>query len=195
MVNTKSNGCPSEQQRRLSESDQDKIRKLLEPMDSALLHARDMCRELHAGQKRKDGSPYHLHPEAVAAALDLADAPTHVIEAGYLHDVIEDQGQTVESLTSNGVSKEAAELVWVVSRRDDPETGRKETYDDFIGRILENPLACLLKLADVLHNKTGCDLLEGGGSLLRRYEKAEAKLKIRLNFYKEMAADKEIQAP
>jgi (p)ppGpp synthase/HD superfamily hydrolase len=46
------------------------------------------CR--HAGQRRGvDGAPFISHPLEVAALLDEAGAPDHVVAAGVLHDVVE----------------------------------------------------------------------------------------------------------
>lgn len=53
------------------------------------LAALDYARELHAGQRRDDGTPFILHPREVASLLEDAGAPDHLIAAGALHDVIE----------------------------------------------------------------------------------------------------------
>ncbi len=43
----------------------------------------------HAGQCRADGTPYIDHPLEVAALLDCAGAPAHLVAAGLMHDVVE----------------------------------------------------------------------------------------------------------
>jgi (p)ppGpp synthase/HD superfamily hydrolase len=45
--------------------------------------------QMHAGQRRSDGSPFILHPLEVALLLHRSGAPDHVIAAGVMHDLIE----------------------------------------------------------------------------------------------------------
>ncbi len=53
---------------------------------------------MHAGQCRGDGTPFIAHPLEVAALLDEAGAPDHVIAAGALHDLIEKTDVTAGGL-------------------------------------------------------------------------------------------------
>ncbi|MGN1099221.1 MAG: HD domain-containing protein, partial [Christensenellales bacterium] len=50
--------------------------------------------KVHAGQQRKDGKPFIIHPFAVATELAKNGADDTLIAAGLLHDVIEDAGVT-----------------------------------------------------------------------------------------------------
>ena len=62
------------------------------PGDSYLLveKAYKFAEQAHAGQVRKSGEPYFIHPVSVASILTdlMIDAPT--IAAGFLHDTGED---------------------------------------------------------------------------------------------------------
>lgn len=54
-----------------------------------------------AGQVRKySGEPYHTHPQAVAHILQVhvPEATTEMIEAAYLHDVVEDTKVSYETI-------------------------------------------------------------------------------------------------
>ena len=62
------------------------------PGDGCLLvkKAYEFAENAHRGQVRKSGEPYFIHPVSVASILTdlMIDAPT--IEAGFLHDTVED---------------------------------------------------------------------------------------------------------
>ena len=65
----------------------------------------------HAGQTRKSGEPYFIHPCFVASILTelMIDAPT--IAAGLLHDTVEDcEGITLETIQQE-FGTEVARLV------------------------------------------------------------------------------------
>lgn len=103
-----------------------------------------LARRAHEGQTDKLGVPYIQHPEAVAFAL--APMGVHLEMAGWLHDVIEDTGWTVESLLEAGVPKQAVDLAWKVTKRPG------ETYMDRIRDLRSSPNAALVKIADNAHN-------------------------------------------
>lgn len=54
--------------------------------------------EIHAGQRRGDGSPFIEHPLEVASLLRDVHAPDHLVAAGVLHDLIEKSDATVADL-------------------------------------------------------------------------------------------------
>jgi (p)ppGpp synthase/HD superfamily hydrolase len=55
--------------------------------------------ELHASQRRDvDEAPYILHPLEVAALLSGRGFDDEVVQAGVLHDVVEDTGATIEQV-------------------------------------------------------------------------------------------------
>lgn len=54
--------------------------------------------DAHAGQKRKDGSPFILHPLEDAAIVGTLTDDTEVIAAAVLHDTVEDTGTTPEEI-------------------------------------------------------------------------------------------------
>lgn len=52
----------------------------------------------HAGQKRKNGADFILHPMEVATVIATLTADKNVAAAGLLHDTIEDAGITAEQI-------------------------------------------------------------------------------------------------
>ena len=93
----------------------------------------------HAGRIGEDGEPEVLHPLRVMLRL-LADDERQV---ALLHDVIEDCGVTPEALQAAGFTDEVVAAVEVLTGRPD------ESYDDYIARVAQLPLAARVKRADV----------------------------------------------
>jgi PmbA protein len=99
------------------------------------------ARQAHAGQVDRAGVPYIKHAEAVAEAMNTDQEKA----AAYLHDVLEDTDTTVEDLKQAGFSAEVIETVRILTRQD-------ESYEAYIRRVAEHPLAAWIKRADLIHN-------------------------------------------
>ena len=54
----------------------------------------------HEGQKRKDGSPYIIHPLAVAEIVAEIGLDTDAIVAALLHDCIEDTSASFDEIST-----------------------------------------------------------------------------------------------
>lgn len=96
----------------------------------------------HEGQVDKAGEPYILHPLRVMLSLKSQNERV----CGVLHDVIEDTNVTFEYLAKEGFSEEILDALKALTKKED------EKYDDFIDRVLENRVACYVKLADLEDN-------------------------------------------
>ncbi len=127
-----------------------------------------LAESLHAGQKRKSGEDYILHPVEVALTLEQHDFDSNVISAGLLHDVVEDCGYTVEqikeefnteianivdavsAITAKSLKGEAAEIL----KRDEfAKFDLKEmSYQKLISLGKVNKYAFYIKFADRLNN-------------------------------------------
>ena len=71
-------------------------------VDMALIdRAVDYAREKHKDQKRKDGSPYIIHPLAVAEIVAEIGLDTDAILGALLHDCIEDTDSTYDDIARN----------------------------------------------------------------------------------------------
>lgn len=132
-------------------------------MELNLEEVREFCKQMHEGQSRRDGSPYHHHPfrvsEHVAQILrELAlpapgrPADGEIIAAALLHDTIEDCGCDYEDL-SERYGHRVADMAALLS--DDkrlPEKLRLEEYR----RALRTAPAWVqaIKLGDLVDNAT-----------------------------------------
>lgn len=118
-------------------------------MDNTLwvLFSEQVAKEAHRCQFRRDGvTPYIVHPEAVAARLDDTDGKI----VGWLHDVVEDTTVDEKKLLTLGFPQYIVDAVSSMTRR----KGQKDT--DYFNGIKANPLACRVKIADMLCNLS-CD--------------------------------------
>lgn len=115
----------------------------------------EFAKEAHAGQKRKSGAPYIIHPVAVAriVAEELQLGPNPVI-AAFLHDVVEDTDFTIEDVKSR-FGSDVSYLVRVVTKQKKKQYETSKQVDNF-KQMLESLhydiRAILIKLADRLHN-------------------------------------------
>ena len=105
----------------------------------------EFIKQKHAGQKRKQGTPYHTHPLAVAKLLKDKGFPIEYQIAGLFHDLIEDTDCTYEEIISFS-NEEVLEAVRLVSK----EAGY--VMAEYIGNIKQNDMARMVKLADRIHN-------------------------------------------
>ena len=133
--------------------------KKYHPGDGYLLveKAYRFAEKAHAGQKRKSGEPYFIHPCFVASILTelMIDPPT--IAAGLLHDTVEDcEGVNLE-LIQKEFGEEVAHLVDGVTKLNkldfaDKEEAQAESLRKMILAMSKDIRVVLIKLADRLHN-------------------------------------------
>lgn len=98
--------------------------------------------ESHQGQIDKAGKSYILHPLRVMLAMK---AEQEMIVA-VLHDAVEDSNVTLEDLKLQGFPSEIIDAIACIAKRSG------EPYFDYIQRIMKNPLASRVKIADLLDN-------------------------------------------
>ena len=99
----------------------------------------------HAGQVDKGGKPYILHPLRVMMKF-CDDNGMDAQICAVLHDVVEDSNITFDDLRNEGFPEEIITALDCLTRRDG------ESYNDFIDRIIANPLACKVKNGDLADN-------------------------------------------
>ena len=109
-----------------------------------LARAIAIAAEAHREQLDKNGAPYILHPVRVMMKMGTEEA----MMAAVLHDVVEDSGWTLEQLRSEGFSERVVTAVAHLTKRPSEEGD----YDASIRRVMEDPLARKVKIADLEDN-------------------------------------------
>ncbi len=115
----------------------------------------EVATKAHEGQKDKLGEDYIKHPLRVHRNLTTnpkfknLDALTREDSevAALLHDVIEDTPITAENLLAMGFSARSIRLVELLSK------DKSKPKDDYFQAIREEPLARMIKLADIADNR------------------------------------------
>ena len=110
----------------------------------------------HAGQKRKDGSPYIIHPLAVAEIVAETGLDTDAILAAILHDCIEDTDASHSDIASHFGST-VAELVEGVTKltRVEYSTHEQQQMENLRKMFMamsKDIRVVLIKICDRLHN-------------------------------------------
>ncbi len=124
----------------------------------------------HAGQTRKNGTPYVLHP----LRLMFKQASEEAMITAVLHDVVEDTDITIDDLKQHGFPETVLIALELLTHDDDIP------YEGYIERITTNALARAVKLADLEDNMNVCELPDVTQKDLERtakYYKAWANLK------------------
>lgn len=98
--------------------------------------------EKHRGQMDKAGKPYYGH--LIRVAQDVFTGKRKIV--ALLHDIVEDTDATPEFLLQQGFPSEIVEAVDAISHRED------ESYEAFINRVAQNPLATTVKISDLEDN-------------------------------------------
>lgn len=110
---------------------------------STLERAIGIARQAHAGQVDKGGADYIGHPLRV---MERGENEEQKI-VGVLHDVVEDSDWTFEMLEEEGFTPDIIEALKCLTK-----VSEDENYDDFIARVMTNPLAVKIKLYDIEDN-------------------------------------------
>jgi len=125
--------------------------------------------EKHRGQVDRGGMPYYGH--LIRVSRNVLAGKQKIV--ALLHDTIEDTDVTAEYLLEQGFPEEIVAAVVAISRREG------ESYEDFIDRVAANPLARVVKLADLKDNLNVLrlpEVTEQDRQHLNRYLKAWRKL-------------------
>lgn len=121
----------------------------------------DFATQAHAGQFRKSGDPYIVHPLAVMKILEDWGMDEDTVIAGVLHDTVEDTPTTLEQIKTE-FGESVAFLVDGVTKLGNARSGMRD-LDTYLPQTKDNLLRLLIalgsdirvliiKLADRLHN-------------------------------------------
>lgn len=115
----------------------------------------------HRDQTDKSGVPYIFHP--IHLAEQMTDEATTCV--ALLHDVVEDTEVTLEDLRTAGFPAEVLDAIRLMTHDE------AIPYLDYVGKIKENPIATVVKLADLKHNSDTTRLAVVDEKALARVEK------------------------
>ncbi len=120
------------------------------------LRVLDAMRSAHGDQPRKSkyghGTKYIVHPLTMAChALAMGLHDDDVLAAALAHDMVEDTGTPLSAIPANERVREAVRLV----SKNQYDQGRQDWERTYFEKIAENPLACLVKCLDRVHNLAG----------------------------------------
>lgn len=101
-----------------------------------------LCFDAHKNQTDKGGMPYVFHPFHLAE--QMKDEDTTIV--ALLHDVVEDTDYTIADLKRMGFPTNVIEALELLTHNDDTP------YMEYVAKIKENPIAKVVKLADLEHN-------------------------------------------
>ena len=123
----------------------------------------------HHSQRDRNGAPYILHPLRVMLRVGTAEQQI----AAVLHDVVEDTPWTLDALRAEGFSKAVVHAVDCLTRREG------EDYFDFVLRSKSDPIARVVKLADLEDNmdvNRMTQVADKDVERLNRYKRAKAMI-------------------
>ena len=133
------------------------IQKYNPSVDMSRINAAyEYAAEKHKDQKRKDGSPYIIHPLAVAAIVAEIGLDCEAMMAALLHDCIEDTDATFEDIEKR-FGHTVAELVEGVTKLTrvqytSMEEEQMENLRKMFMAMSRDIRVILIKIADRLHN-------------------------------------------
>ena len=135
----------------------DTIHRLMPGADFALIDkAVDYANNKHISQKRKDGSPYIIHPLAVAQIVTEMGLDMDAILGALLHDCIEDTDASHEEIEKlfGATVAELVEGVTKLTRANfsSTEEAQMENLRKMFMAMSKDIRVVLIKIADRLHN-------------------------------------------
>lgn len=133
------------------------VRRCMPGADMEIIdRAVEYAREKHKEQKRKDGSPYIIHPLAVAEIVAEMGLDTDAILGALLHDCIEDTDASHDDIARKfgAVPAELVEGVTKLTRANfsSTEQAQMENLRKMFMAMSKDIRVVLIKIADRLHN-------------------------------------------
>ncbi|WP_199182387.1 bifunctional (p)ppGpp synthetase/guanosine-3',5'-bis(diphosphate) 3'-pyrophosphohydrolase [Cryobacterium sp. Y11] len=116
--------------------------RLSRPEASMLDVAINLARAAHAGQRDKAGVDYIRHPLEVMRRVSTNDEKIVAV----FHDVVEDTAVTLDYLRTPGFEEHVVRAMDAVTKR------KGGPLAELMARVAANPLALIVKLADISHN-------------------------------------------
>jgi len=133
------------------------VNRCLPGVDMEIIdRAVEYARQKHKGQKRKDGSPYIIHPLAVAEIVAEMGLDLDAILGALLHDCIEDTDASFSEIAKlfGNTTAELVEGVTKLTRANfsSTEEAQMENLRKMFMAMSKDIRVVLIKIADRLHN-------------------------------------------
>ena len=109
---------------------------------ASIERALEIALQAHSGQRDKGGHPYVLHPIRLMCRMATDEERITAL----LHDVVEDSEWTLDALRAEGFPPAIVAAVDHLTKR------AGESYEAFIARVQQSPLATRIKIADLRDN-------------------------------------------
>jgi GTP diphosphokinase / guanosine-3',5'-bis(diphosphate) 3'-diphosphatase len=126
-----------------------------------LTRAIALAEHAHQGQVDKAGKPYIEHPLRVMQEMDSDMARIVAV----LHDAVEDSALTLEQLLEAGFDPEIVTAIDAITKRPG------EAYEMYLERVMANPIALQVKIADMSDNMNIARIAEPTPKDWQRLEK------------------------
>lgn len=128
---------------------------------STLERAISIAANAHEGDVDKGGEPYILHPLRLMMQFESDNYRIVAV----LHDVIEDSFVGLNDLEKEGFSLCVTQALSALTRK------KHQSYDEYINRVSNNPVAKAIKIADLKDNLNLLRLVEFGEADSKRVKK------------------------
>ncbi|XKH58386.1 HD domain-containing protein (plasmid) [Citricoccus nitrophenolicus] len=116
------------------------------PSTDLVATAARIARREHAGQVDKSGADYITHLARVATSVRTRGGTADQIATAWLHDVLEDCPVTAADLAAEAIPGNVIEAVVAMTKT------RREPLDAYCARVKANPIALMVKAADIDDN-------------------------------------------
>lgn len=120
--------------------------------------ALQLAAQAHDGQKDKGGEDYILHPIEVMllakqfVPLGADNFRRDVMVVAILHDAVEDAKSPLKHVISGQIMSEFGPTIYDAVMAMTHRPHGVESYQDYIERVAQNPIARIVKIADLTHN-------------------------------------------
>ncbi len=139
------------------------------------IRALTFARQKHDGQTRKDGTPYIVHPLAMAnyaIAIGLRD--DNILATILLHDVVEDCGEDVNRLPFNSVVRDGVRHMTITKFSTDVD--KIETKCRYFRELLNSREAVICKALDRYNNLSDAPMAMSADSVGKNVAETEVLL-------------------
>ena len=127
-----------------------------------------LCFEAHKNQTDKSGIPYVFHPFHLAESM----TDEYTTTVALLHDVVEDTDYTLRDLKEMGFPEKVTDALALLTH------DKSVPYMEYVEKIKQNPVARIVKLADLTHNSDLSRLDTVDEKSLKRVEKYKKAMEI-----------------